>query len=148
MNKEENDYYYDNLNAPNSPGYQFCQARGLIVIDSPTVGNVAVLPVGMRQVSSVIITDRIKQKAKEKAEVRRYLIFSLVDLTLSSYSKRRAKLKYLLTKVNIIAWANKLQLFRLLNNHKIRTCNLFTLNYHKFYIIFTILDHFTHVCVI
>ncbi|CAG8459800.1 7652_t:CDS:1 [Paraglomus occultum] len=42
--------------APDSPGYQFCQARGLIIIDSPKVGKVAVLPVGMAQVSSVQIS--------------------------------------------------------------------------------------------
>ncbi len=36
-------------------GYQFSQARGLVVLASP-VGLVAVLPVGMAQVSSVILT--------------------------------------------------------------------------------------------
>lgn len=36
-------------------GYQLTQARGLIVIDSP-VGLVAVLPIGMGQVSSVNLT--------------------------------------------------------------------------------------------
>jgi phosphatidylserine decarboxylase len=41
--------------APNNPGYQFVQARGLIVINS-TIGLVAVLPVGMCQVSSVVLT--------------------------------------------------------------------------------------------
>ncbi len=37
------------------PGYQFAQTRGLIVLDTP-IGLVAVLPIGMSQVSSVIIT--------------------------------------------------------------------------------------------
>jgi phosphatidylserine decarboxylase len=36
-------------------GYQFTQDRGLIVIDSP-LGLVAVLPIGMAQVSSVNLT--------------------------------------------------------------------------------------------
>ncbi len=36
-------------------GYQFTQARGLIVVDSP-LGLVAVLPIGMAQVSSVTLT--------------------------------------------------------------------------------------------
>jgi len=39
-------------------GYQFTQARGLIVIDSP-VGLVAVLPIGMGQVSSVNLTAQV-----------------------------------------------------------------------------------------
>ncbi|KAF8334016.1 phosphatidylserine decarboxylase-domain-containing protein [Cantharellus anzutake] len=42
--------------APNTPGYQFLQARGLIVIKNPDIGLVAVLPIGMCQVSSVVLT--------------------------------------------------------------------------------------------
>jgi phosphatidylserine decarboxylase len=38
-------------------GYQFSQTRGLVVLASP-IGLVAVLPVGMAQVSSVILTAR------------------------------------------------------------------------------------------
>ena len=41
--------------APDSPGYQFIQARGLVLIDSP-LGLVAVLPIGMAQVSSVVLS--------------------------------------------------------------------------------------------
>lgn len=41
------------LAAPDSPGYQFLQARALILIDNPTIGLVAVMPIGMAQVSSV-----------------------------------------------------------------------------------------------
>jgi len=44
------------LDAPNNPGYQFQQTRGLIVIDAPVVGKVAVLPIGMANVSSVILS--------------------------------------------------------------------------------------------
>lgn len=44
-----------NLDAPDNAGYQFAQTRGLIVLDSP-IGLVAVLPIGMCQVSSVILT--------------------------------------------------------------------------------------------
>ncbi|KAH6880634.1 phosphatidylserine decarboxylase-domain-containing protein [Thelonectria olida] len=39
--------------APDSPGYQFLQTRGMVVIDNPHLGKVAVLPIGMAQVSSV-----------------------------------------------------------------------------------------------
>lgn len=47
------------LDAPDSPGYQFLQARGLILIDTAKtigVGLVAVLPIGMAQVSSVVLS--------------------------------------------------------------------------------------------
>ncbi|KAK7683785.1 hypothetical protein QCA50_013161 [Cerrena zonata] len=44
------------LVAPDSPGYQFLQARALILIDNPTIGLVAVMPIGMAQVSSVVLT--------------------------------------------------------------------------------------------
>ena len=45
--------YPDPLDAEDNTGYQFLQARGLIVINSRHVGLVAVLPIGMAQVSSV-----------------------------------------------------------------------------------------------
>ena len=44
-----------NFDIPDTPGYQFMQTRGLVVIDSP-IGLVAVLPMGMAQVSSIIVT--------------------------------------------------------------------------------------------
>ena len=43
------------LDAPDNAGYQFAQARGLIVLEA-AIGLVAVLPIGMSQVSSVILT--------------------------------------------------------------------------------------------
>ena len=43
------------FDAPDDPGYEFMQARGLIIIESE-IGSVAVLPMGMAQVSSVVIT--------------------------------------------------------------------------------------------
>ncbi|NOQ27173.1 MAG: hypothetical protein GQ564_17570 [Bacteroidales bacterium] len=36
-------------------GYEFSQTRGLVVLDSP-IGLVAILPIGMAQVSSVNMT--------------------------------------------------------------------------------------------
>ena len=44
------------VTAPDSPGYQFLQARGLILINNPTLGLVAVLPIGMAQISSVVLS--------------------------------------------------------------------------------------------
>ncbi len=43
------------LDALDGTGYQFQQTRGLVVIDSP-IGLVACLPMGMAQVSSVVLT--------------------------------------------------------------------------------------------
>ena len=43
------------FDAPDTPGYQFAQNRGLFVMDTP-VGLVAILPMGMAQVSSVMLT--------------------------------------------------------------------------------------------
>lgn len=43
------------FDAPDSAGYEFQQTRGLVVIDSP-IGLVAVLPMGMAQVSSIVLT--------------------------------------------------------------------------------------------
>lgn len=55
------------FDAPDNPGYEFMQNRGLVVIDSP-VGLVAVLPMGMGQVSSVVVTaeeGRVLRKGEE-----------------------------------------------------------------------------------
>lgn len=46
------------LAARNGTGYQFVQTRGLVVLDSP-IGLVACLPIGMAQVSSVVITAEV-----------------------------------------------------------------------------------------
>ncbi len=55
------------FDAPDDPGYEFMQDRGLIIIESE-IGLVAVLPMGMAQVSSVIITAEegvVLQKGEE-----------------------------------------------------------------------------------
>jgi phosphatidylserine decarboxylase len=46
------------LDTVDGTGYQFTQDRGLIIIDSP-LGLVAVLPIGMAQVSSVTLTAEV-----------------------------------------------------------------------------------------
>lgn len=46
------------LHAVEGTGYQFVQTRGLVVLKSP-IGLVACLPVGMAQVSSVVITAEV-----------------------------------------------------------------------------------------
>ncbi len=47
------------LGAVNGDTYQFNQERGLVVIESPTVGLVALVPVGMTVISSVNLTPEV-----------------------------------------------------------------------------------------
>jgi phosphatidylserine decarboxylase len=68
------------LDAPDNPGYQFLQARGCIVIDSP-VGLVAVLPIGMAQVSSVKLSVKEGDKVKKGQEIS-YFQFGGSDIIL------------------------------------------------------------------
>lgn len=69
---DESGYFYlksvRTFNAPDNAGYQFAQARGLIVLDTP-IGLVAVLPIGMAQVSSVIITAEVGVTLRKGEEI-------------------------------------------------------------------------------
>jgi phosphatidylserine decarboxylase len=57
-NKDKKEGHTGILEAGDGTGYQFYQTRGLIVFDSP-IGLVAVLPIGMAQVSSVNMTAQV-----------------------------------------------------------------------------------------
>ena len=57
------------LEAPDDPGYQFMQARGLILIDNPEIGLVAVLPIGMCQVSSVVLSVNVGDEIEKGDEI-------------------------------------------------------------------------------
>jgi phosphatidylserine decarboxylase len=61
-------------------GYQFAQARGLIVLDTP-IGLVAVLPIGMTQVSSVVVTAEVGVTVR-KGEELSYFQFGGSDIIL------------------------------------------------------------------
>ncbi|MFA7242401.1 MAG: phosphatidylserine decarboxylase [Sulfuricellaceae bacterium] len=67
-----------NFDAPDNPGYQFAQARGLIVLETP-IGLVAVLPMGMAQVSSIILTAE-KGVTLRKGEEISYFQFGGSDI--------------------------------------------------------------------
>lgn len=57
----------DHFGAPDTPGYEFMQNRGLVVMDS-SIGLVAILPMGLGQVSSVVMTaepGRVLRKGEE-----------------------------------------------------------------------------------
>lgn len=57
------------IGAPNEPGYQFLQARGVVILDNPDIGLVAVLPIGMAQVSSVKLTVKKDDVVKKGDEI-------------------------------------------------------------------------------
>lgn len=59
-------------------GYQFAQSRGLIVLETP-IGLVAVLPIGMCQVSSVVITAEVGVTVR-KGEELSYFQFGGSDI--------------------------------------------------------------------
>ena len=61
--------------------YQFKQERGLVVIDSPEVGLVAVLPIGMAYVSSVNLTPETGA-ALQKGEEFGYFLFGGSDIVM------------------------------------------------------------------
>ena len=68
------------VDAPDNPGYQFLQTRGLIVLDTP-IGLVAVLPMGMAQVSSIIITAEVGRTLR-KGEELSYFQFGGSDIVM------------------------------------------------------------------
>ena len=61
--------------------YQFNQERGLIVIDSPDVGLVAVLPIGMAYVSSVNLTPEVGAELRKGDEFG-YFLFGGSDIVM------------------------------------------------------------------
>ncbi|MCC3776060.1 phosphatidylserine decarboxylase [Streptomyces sp. UNOB3_S3] len=84
------------FDAPDSSvgGYEFTQARGVIVIDTTgsrygDVGLVAVIPVGMAQVSSVHMTMNISDAQIPKGEEFGYFLFGGSDIILL-FQKGRA----------------------------------------------------------
>ena len=69
------------LDAPDTAGYQFLQARALILIDNPDLGLVAVLPIGMAQVSSVVLSVQVGQKVEKGQEIS-YFQFGGSDIVM------------------------------------------------------------------
>ncbi len=67
------------LNVVDGDTYQFNQERGLIVIDSPEVGLVAVLPIGMAYVSSVNLTSEVGAELR-KGDQFGYFMFGGSDI--------------------------------------------------------------------
>ncbi|KAL4981880.1 phosphatidylserine decarboxylase-domain-containing protein [Aspergillus falconensis] len=61
------------LDAPDTPGYQFLQTRGVVIINNENLGRVVVLPIGMAMVSSVNVRSDLKgQKIKKGREISNF----------------------------------------------------------------------------
>ena len=75
---------------PNDPGYQFVQGRGLVVLDTD-IGIVAVLPVGMAVISSVVLTAEMGVTLR-KGEELGYFQFGGSDIVVMFESKRKVTL--------------------------------------------------------
>ncbi|KAK3175143.1 hypothetical protein OEA41_002389 [Lepraria neglecta] len=56
------------VSAPDDAGYQFLQCRGLVVLETK-IGYVAVLPIGMAQMSSVIVTAEVGKELRKGEEI-------------------------------------------------------------------------------
>jgi phosphatidylserine decarboxylase precursor len=67
--------------------YQYNQERGLIIIDSPEVGLVAVLPIGMSFVSSVNLTPEIGARL-QKGDEFGFFMFGGSDIVMLFQNKR------------------------------------------------------------
>lgn len=76
---------------PNTPGYQFAQTRGLIMLDT-LIGLVAVIPVGMSLVSSVVLTAELGVTLR-KGEELAYFQFGGSDIVLLFQSKTNVSLQ-------------------------------------------------------
>jgi len=67
--------------------YQYNQERGLIVIDSPEVGLVAVLPIGMGSVSSVNLTPEVSARL-QKGDEFGFFMFGGSDIVMLFQNKK------------------------------------------------------------
>ncbi|KAL3478031.1 phosphatidylserine decarboxylase-domain-containing protein [Aspergillus californicus] len=90
------------IDAPDDAGYQWCQTRGLIIIDTVIHGKVAVLPIGMAQVSSVVIKVK-KGDCVQKGDEISHFLFGGSDIVIV-FEKRVAFREDLVvnkTKINV-----------------------------------------------
>ena len=69
--------------------FQFNQERGLIIIDSPAVGLVAVLPIGMGNISSVNLTPELGDRLRKGDEFG-FFMYGGSDVVMLFQSKRVA----------------------------------------------------------
>lgn len=77
------------LDAPDSPGYQFLQSRGIIIINNEKLGRVAILPIGMAIVSSVIVEADLLGKTIKKGDEISHFAFGGSDCVMMFQEKAR-----------------------------------------------------------
>ncbi|KAE8151413.1 phosphatidylserine decarboxylase-domain-containing protein [Aspergillus avenaceus] len=77
------------LDAPDFPGYQFLQTRGVIIINNESLGRVAVLPIGMAMVSSVTVNENLKDQKIKKGEEISHFAFGGSDCVIMFEQKAR-----------------------------------------------------------
>ena len=70
-----------NFTVTNGDTYQFNQERGLVVIDSPQLGLVAILPIGMSYISSVNLTPEVGAELLKGDEFG-YFLFGGSDIVI------------------------------------------------------------------
>ncbi|CAD6448282.1 34ded611-1e21-4ff7-ab8f-2b65f9492e9a [Sclerotinia trifoliorum] len=77
------------LDAPDTPGYQFLQTRGIIIINNEKLGRVALLPIGMAVVSSVVMNTELLGKTVKKGDEISHFAFGGSDIVMVFEQKAR-----------------------------------------------------------
>ncbi|KAF7856053.1 hypothetical protein EAF04_010009 [Stromatinia cepivora] len=77
------------LDAPDTPGYQFLQTRGIIIINNENLGRVALLPIGMAIVSSVVVNKELLGKTIKKGDEISHFAFGGSDIVMVFEQKAR-----------------------------------------------------------
>ncbi len=77
----------------NTPGWQMIETRGCVIIETKEYGVVALLPIGMSQISSVNFEDTVKAgNAVKKGDMLGYFLFGGSDFVMLFQSKVDFKL--------------------------------------------------------
>lgn len=77
------------VDAPDTPGYQFLQTRGIIIINNEKLGRVAIMPIGMAVVSSVTVNKELLGKTIKKGDEISHFSFGGSDCVLMFEEKAR-----------------------------------------------------------
>ncbi|KAL2815048.1 phosphatidylserine decarboxylase-domain-containing protein [Aspergillus cavernicola] len=87
--KSQNASGVQTLDAPDTPGYQFLQTRGVVIINNENLGRVVVLPIGMAMVSSVNVISGLKGQKVKKGDELSHFEFGGSDLIIMFEQKAR-----------------------------------------------------------
>lgn len=89
LEREQKEGGVHTVDAPDTPGYQFLQTRGRIIIENDKLGKVAVLPIGMAQVSSVKLVEGLEGKTVKKGDEISHFEFGGSDCVMLFQQKAR-----------------------------------------------------------